>query len=175
MSRIYLDNAAATSLDERVLKAMMPFFSEEFHNPSALYKGAREAKQGLEQARELVAKTIGAKPSEVIFTAGGTESANLAVKGVMKANPDGHLVVSKIEHDAVLKPSKNYKNTSYFEVDEQGVIDLEDLKSKIQDNTVLVSVIMVNNEVGTIQPIKKICDLTYRISDQVIPSKSMSK
>ena len=162
MKRIYLDNAAATPMHQTVIDAMLPFFSEEYHNPSALYKGARDAKNALEEARSSVAKLLGARPSEIIFTAGGTESANLAVHGVARAFPEAEVLVSAIEHDAVLQPAKQH-NHAIVSVDQQGIIDITDLRKKIKDNTILVSVMLANNEIGTIQPIEEIAALISQI------------
>ncbi len=155
MTRVYLDNAAATPVDKRVLDSMLPFFTDKFHNPSALYKGARDAKLALDDARNSVAKSIGAKPSEIIFTAGGTESDNLAISGVMKVVEDAELLISAVEHDAVFEPSKRF-NSKQIVVDQKGVLDLTSLKSLITDKTVLVSVMLVNNEIGTIQPLMEV-------------------
>jgi cysteine desulfurase len=155
MQRIYLDYAAATPVDERVMKAMGPYFSDIFYNPSGLYRGSLEAKKALDSARSTTAQLIGAKPSEVIFTAGGTESANLAIKGVMDAHSEGHIVVSSIEHEAVIKPAENYEH-SYIKVDSKGRVSPAEIKNNIQDNTVMVSIMLANNEIGTVQPISEI-------------------
>jgi cysteine desulfurase len=152
MRRIYLDNAAATQMDKRVFKAMEPFFEDIYYNPSALYFGARQARDSLEQARATVARLIGAKPSEIIFTAGGTESNNLAIQGVAQANPNKQILISAIEHEAVRKPAANYKY-KIIKVDERGRLNIDDLKKIINADTVLVSVMYVNNEIGTIQDI----------------------
>lgn len=162
MKPVYLDYSAATPLDSRVLAVMMPFFYDSFYNPSALYKGARDVKLALETARASVSRTIGARPSEIIFTAGGTESANLAVKGVMDKYQGSELVISAIEHDAVLKPANNYK-FKVAPVNEKGLIDLHKLEMLISDKTVLVSVMYANNEVGTVQPIREIAKLVSQI------------
>ncbi|MFT4532323.1 MAG: cysteine desulfurase [Candidatus Saccharimonadales bacterium] len=161
MKRIYLDSAAATPVDKRVLAAMEPYFTEIFYNPSALYEGARTASFALEDARRNVAKTIGSRPSEVLFTSGGTESANMAIHGVMRQYPDAELIVSSIEHDAVLKPAEKY-NLTLVDVDNKGRIILADLETKITDKTVLISVMLANNEVGTVQPIS---DITALVAD----------
>ena len=162
MNRIYLDYAAATPVDARVLKAMTPYFSDVFYNPSALYKGALEAKSALDDARSKTAQLIGAKSSEIVFTAGGTESANLAVQGVMDSHSDSHLVISSIEHDAVLKPAQKY-DMSVAEVDNKGRINPSNVIEKCRENTVLVSIILANNEIGTIQPIKEISDAIQKL------------
>ncbi len=162
MNPVYLDYAAATPVDSDVLEVMKPYFSDEFYNPSALYTGAREAKEALENARHSVAKTIGARPSEIVFTAGGTESANLAVRGVMERYPEAECITSSIEHDAVRAPAHRYSCIEVA-VDKTGRVDLVSLEKSISDNTVLVSVMLVNNEIGTVQPIKEIVDLVHDI------------
>ncbi len=155
---IYLDHAAATPLDSEVLAAMQPFFAEQFYNPSATYLPAQQVRASLEQARADVAACLGARPGEIIFTAGGTESDNLAITGVMRQFPDANVVVSAVEHAAVLEPARQF-DCRVAAVDGQGVVDLDDLRARIDDRTVLVSVMYANNEVGTIQPIKQIANL----------------
>ncbi len=155
MKTVYLDYAAATPLDPVVQKAMLPFYSENFYNPSALYLGAREVKQALEGARGTVARTIGAKPSEIIFTSGGSESANLAIRGVMENYPNAELLISSVEHDAVRGPASKFRAIE-ISVDTKGRLKLDDLKKKITDKTVLISVMYANNEVGTVQPISEV-------------------
>jgi len=162
---IYFDHAAATPLDPEVLAAMQPFFVEQFYNPSANYLAAQKVRAALEQARADVAAVLGARSSEIIFTAGGTESDNLAIAGVMRQFPDANVVVSAIEHDAVLEPAGQF-NCSVALVTEQGMVDLTDLESKINDQTVLVSVMYANNEVGTIQPIRQIALALERIRQE---------
>jgi cysteine desulfurase len=154
---IYLDYAAATPLDKRVMEVMKPYFSENFYNPSALYSGARDAKKALDDARSKTAQLIGAKPSEIIFTAGGTESANLAVHGVMKSYPGGTMLLSSIEHDAVMKPAESYAHT-LLPVDTKGRLEIQSIEEKCTDDTILVSVMLANNEIGTVQPIREIAD-----------------
>lgn len=152
---IYLDYAAATPLDERVLVAMQPYFVDRFYNPSALYSAARDTHKALDDARARVAAVFGARPSEVVFTAGGTESDNLAIHGVMQRFPGANIVTSAIEHDAVLNPAAQYKHRK-APVRADGLIDLDELEALIDDQTVLVSAMYANNEIGTIQPISKI-------------------
>ena len=161
---IYLDHAAATPLDDEVLAVMQPFFAAQFYNPSATYMPAQKVRAALERARADVAAELGARPSEIIFTAGGTESDNLAITGVMREIPEADMVVSAIEHDAVLEPAKQF-DRKVAAVDGQGIVDLDDLKAKISDETVLVSVMYANNEVGTVQPIRLIAQMldTIRI------------
>ncbi len=158
MSMTYMDHAAATPLDEAVEKAMQPYYRDVFYNPSATYLPARQAKEALETARAEVAHWIGARPTEVIFVAGGTEGNNLAIKGVMAQFPNCSVTVSAVEHESVLAPAANF-NSSVALVTEQGRVDLEDLRAKIHDDTVLVSVMYANNEVGTIQPLRHVSAL----------------
>lgn len=157
----YFDYAAATPVDENVLKAMQPFFYENFYNPSAIYLKSRAVRAIQEEARHTVAKCFGARSSEIIFTAGGTEANNLAIRGIMNKHPEGNVVTSSIEHDSVLKTAQNYSHRT-ASVSSKAVIDLSDLAKKIDDNTALVSVMYANNEVGSIQPIK---DIVTIISD----------
>lgn len=160
--KIYFDYAAATPLSPTVFDAMKPFFTDQFYNPSALYLDAQSVANEISNARAEVAKELGCKSSEIIFTAGGTESDNLAINGVMQQFVSSNLVVSKIEHDAVLEPAKQYDH-SLVNVTNKGLVDIEDLKSKIDDKTVLVSIMYANNEVGTIQPIKEVAKLVKEI------------
>lgn len=161
----YFDYAAATPLDERVLQAMQPFFAEQFYNPSATYGPAREVAQQLAESRGKVAHWLGARPSEVVFTAGGTEADNLAIHGVMRAFPDSNVVVSAIEHDAVLHPAAAYERR-VAKVSAQGLVDLDDLRRQIDGETVLVSVMYANNEIGTIQPIRDIARIINEVRDE---------
>ncbi len=160
---IYLDYAAATPVDPLVVAAMTPYFSEKFYNPSALYLSARSARADLEAARALVAKELGARPAEIIFTAGGSEANNLAIHGVMAANPGKNLLISAIEHESVRVVSEKY-NCQEIDVNEKGMIDLTDLRKKINDDTALISVIYASNEVGTIEPIAEIGALVSEIN-----------
>jgi cysteine desulfurase len=162
---IYLDHAAATPVDKKVIAVMAPFYSELFYNPSALYNGARQVKSALEEARSDVARVIGARTSEIIFTAGGTESANLAIKGVMAANPDGNCVVSAVEHDAVLKPAMRYAH-KIVPVNHNGIVDKDSLMELIDDQTVLVSVMLANNEIGTVQQVHSIASIVSDIREK---------
>jgi cysteine desulfurase len=155
MTQVYLDYAAATPMDPAVAEAIRPYFSERFYNPSATYMAAQAVHKDLAAARAGVAHWLGAKPAEIIFTAGGTEANNLAIRGVMERFPDGKVVVSAIEHESVLAPAQAYAHR-FAPVDTQGVIDIARLTALIDDATVLVSVMYANNEVGTIQPIQKI-------------------
>lgn len=158
----YFDYAAATPVDERVIKAMQPYWQQKFYNPSAPYLAAKQVHKDLVAARETVAKIIGARPAEVIFTAGGTESDNLAIKGIMDNFPGGHLIVSAIEHEAVLAAANKYEH-SLLPVDTNGRADTVTLEKLITDKTVLISVMHANNEVGTIQPLSRISKLISEV------------
>ena len=162
---IYLDYAGSTPVDNNVLRAMMPYFSEKFYNPSAMYLRARSVKADLANARGRVAQIIGAKPNEIVFTSGATEANNLVVRGVMEQFPGVELVVSAIEHDSVLEPAKLY-DCKVVKVDKFGIIDVASLKKQITNKTVLVSVMLANNELGTIQPIAEIAKIITDIKRQ---------
>lgn len=164
-SAIYLDYAAATPLDSRVLDAMQPYFADYFYNPSANYLAANQVKKDVDEARALVAHWLGARPSEIIFTAGGTEANNIAISGVLDARPGSNIVLSSIEHDSVREVAKQY-DFREAKVRSDGRLDLDDLASKIDDNTAIVSVMQANNEIGTIQPIKDISKLILEIRRQ---------
>lgn len=158
----YMDNAATTRMDDKVLEAMMPYFTQEFGNPSALYAFADESKTAVATAREQVAKAIGADPQEIYFTASGTEADNWAIKGTAFANckKGKHIITSTIEHHAVLNSMKflerqGYEIT-YLPVNEEGLVSVEDLKKAIRPDTVLVTIMFANNEIGTIEPIKEL-------------------
>jgi cysteine desulfurase len=155
-----LDHAAATPVSDGVLAAMRPYFADKFYNPSATYLAATATKKDLERARADVAVVLGARPAEVIFTAGGTEANNLAIKGIALAFPGSHIVTTALEHDSVREPLKALKqqNTSHTEVlpEPDGRVGLGKVAHAITDNTVLVSVMYANNEIGTVQPIREI-------------------
>lgn len=152
---IYLDHAATTPLDESVLQVMMPYFTEQSYNPSAQYEAARQVKKDISAARTTIASYFGARPSENVFTAGGTEANNIAIHGIMQRFPDAHIAVASVEHDSVLLPARNYNHTEIM-VAVDGTITPEATVKAITADTVLVSVQYANNEVGTIQPIKDI-------------------
>ena len=162
MKNIYFDNAATTKLDEEVLQEMMPYLTENYGNASSIYKIGREARKAVETAREQIAKVLNCKPNEIYFTAGGSESNNTAIKGIARANKNkgNHIITSKIEHPAVLETCKELEKegfeVSYISVDENGIINLEELKNAIKPTTILITVMLANNEIGTIQPIEEI-------------------
>lgn len=159
---IYMDNAATTRTDSEVRKEMMPFFSERYSNPSGIYHFAKESKREIEKNREKIASVIQALPEEIYFTSGGTESDNWALKGIAEshASKGRHIITSKIEHHAVLHTcnylERNGYDISYVDVDEYGMIKLSQLKKLIRPDTILISIMAANNEVGTIQPIEQI-------------------
>jgi len=166
---IYFDYAAATPLDEHVLQAMQPYFSASFYNPSATYASASGVRKALDSARSNIAHWLGARSSEIIFTAGGTEANNLAIHGVMRQFPGGNIVVSAIEHESVLLPARNY-DCREIAVQPDGQLDLDDLKRKIDDKTVLVSIMYANNEIGTVQSLRQISQILTEIRSSRQPA-----
>jgi cysteine desulfurase len=162
MNTIYLDYAAATPMDPAVVAAVQPYFTDKFYNPSATYLAAQAVHRDLDAARASVARVLGTRPSEIIFTAGATEANNLAIRGVMAQYPQGNLVVSSIEHEAVLRPAHDF-TCRQAAVDKQGIVDVDQLISRVDDRTVLVSVMYANNEVGTLQPIRAIATRLQKI------------
>ena len=162
MKRIYLDYAATTPTDPEVVKAMLPYFTDVFGNPSSIYSYGQEAKGAIEEARVHVAELIGARDEEIIFTSGGTEADNLATEGVAFANEKkgNHIITSSVEHHAVIEPCKFLEKrgfkVTYLPVDGYGSVDPEDVKKAITSKTVLISVMHANNEVGTVEPIAEI-------------------
>ncbi|MBI3624438.1 aminotransferase class V-fold PLP-dependent enzyme, partial [Candidatus Saccharibacteria bacterium] len=165
MKKIYLDYAAATPMALVVAKAMEPYLTKQFYNPSAQYLAAKQVAQAVATARQQIAQWLGARPSEIIFTAGGTEANNLAIQGIMQQFPRANLVVSAIEHEAVLMPARRYKH-HLAPVRADGVVNLAALDKIIDQHTVLVSIIYANNEIGTVEPLKQIAELLQRIRDQ---------
>lgn len=162
MKSIYLDNAATTKLDDEVLQEMMPYLRENYGNASSIYKLGRESRKAVEDAREKIAKILNCKPTEIYFTAGGSESDNTAIKGIAKANKEkgNHIITSKIEHPAVLETCKQLEKEgfeiTYVSVDENGIVNLDELKKSIKPTTILITIMFANNEIGTIQPIEEI-------------------
>jgi cysteine desulfurase len=161
---IYFDYAATTPVDKRVIKAMTPFLNEKFGNPSSMHSFSADTKKALEKSRSIIAKAINANSEEIVFTSSATESNNMALKGVAFAKKSGHILVSSIEHDCVLNTAKwlgkNGFEVEFLPVDKNGIVDPKEVEKRIKKNTILVSVMHVNNEVGTIQPIEaigKIC------------------
>lgn len=162
MKRRYFDYAATTPMDPEVLEEMTPYFIENFGNPSSIYSYGREAKKAVEEARTRIAKLIGANAKEIFFTAGGSESDNWAIKGIAAAlkGKGNHIITSKIEHHAVLHVceylEKHGFEVTYLPVDEDGLIDIKDLENAITDQTILITIMFANNEIGTIEPIEEI-------------------
>jgi len=162
MKRIYLDYAATTPVHPEVVKAMLPYFSDAFGNPSSLYSYGLEARQAIEAARNKVAESIGAKNEEIVFTGGGSEADNFAIKGVADANrrKGNHIITSVIEHHAVLVTCKFLEKrgfkVTYLPVDKYGLVDPESVSKAITDKTILISIMHANNEIGTLQPIGEI-------------------
>jgi len=163
--RVYMDYASTTPIDPRVLEAMMPYFREKFGNTMSPHAWGMEAREALERAREFVAAFINANPMELIFTSSATESNNLAIKGVALANrgKGRHIITSKIEHPSVLEPckwlEKNGFEVTYLPVDVHGIVDPGDVEEAIRRDTILVSIMHANNEIGTIEPIKEIGEI----------------
>ncbi len=167
---VYLDYAASTPLDEDAKKAMEPYLGDKFYNPSAIYSPAKQVKSGLEASRQTIAENIGVKKNELVFTAGATEANNMAVFGVAGVYPKAHFIISAIEPDSILKPAERLKEQgqeiTVVRPDEQGIIKPEDVAGAIRENTVLVSIIMANNEIGTIQPINLIAKILQQVRDE---------
>lgn len=151
----FFDYASATPVSQAVINSMQPFYFEEFYNPSALYSRGTDVRKQLDKARASVANVLGVKSSEIVFTAGCTEANNIALQGVMKANPGGKLLVSAIEHDSVLNALNTIRGT-VIPVRPDGLLDLDALRQLLDENVVLVSVVYANNEIGTLQPLREI-------------------
>ena len=162
---IYLDNAATTAVKPEVFEKMTPYFIENYSNPSSIYTFGQANKKVIEDAREEIAKVIGAKSNEIYFTGGGSESDNWALKATADAMKEkgNHIITSKIEHHAILHSveflEKHGFEVTYLDVDENGVVDLEQLKKAIRPTTILISIMFANNEIGTIEPIKEIGEI----------------
>ena len=162
---IYLDNAATTKVTEPVFEAMKPFFCEHYANPSAVYSFAAESMKAVDEARQNVADVIGANANEIYFTAGGSESDNWALKATAEAYKDKgkHIITSKIEHHAILHTceylEQNGYEVTYLDVDENGFVKLDELKAAIRPDTILISIMAANNEIGTIEPLKEIGEI----------------
>lgn len=162
---VYMDNAATTKISDEVLEAMMPYFKENYGNASSIYSLGVVSKVAIEDAREVVANSLGALKKEIFFTSGASESNNWAIKGIAEAfeSKGNHIITTKIEHHAVLHTceylEKNGYDITYLDVDEYGVVDLEQLKDSIREDTILITIMFANNEIGTIQPIKEIGEI----------------
>ena len=160
--RVYLDNSATTPLDPRVIEAMMPYLTDKFGNASSIHFFGQEARSAVDKARHQVANLINARPNEIVFTSGGTESNNLAIRGLIEANEKHgkHIITSAIEHSAVLNVCEDLEKrvglVTYLPVYENGIVRIADVEAAITDETVLISIMTANNEIGTIQPIEDI-------------------
>lgn len=162
---IYLDNAATTKVRKEVLDEMLPYFSEYFTNPSSIYSPSRMVSKKVEEARSVIASTIGASKDEIYFTSGGSESDNWAIKKIMigRINKGKHLITTKVEHHAILESAKYLEDlgfeVTYLNVDKDGLISLEELENAIRPDTIMVSVMAANNEIGTVMPLKEIGEI----------------
>lgn len=162
---IYLDNAATTKVRKEVLDEMLPYFSEYFTNPSSIYSPSRMVSKKVEEARSVIASTIGASKDEIYFTSGGSESDNWAIKKIMigRMNKGKHLITTKVEHHAILESAKYLEDlgfeVTYLNVDKDGLISLEELENAIRPDTIMVSVMAANNEIGTVMPLKEIGEI----------------
>lgn len=165
---IYLDHAATTAVRPDVLDAMLPYFTTEYGNPSGIYSIGQDNKEAIMKAREKIASAIGAKPEEIYFTAGGSESDNWALKEAAECyrSKGRHIITTKIEHHAILNTAKYLEKCgyeiTYLNVDEKGLIDLNELESAIREDTILISVMFANNEIGTIEPVKEIGEIAKK-------------
>ena len=170
MHKVYLDYAATTYMDKRVLQAMRPYFEKIYGNPSSIHKEGRKAKYALYQARKKVAQILGCQLAEIIFTGSGTESCNLAIFGMAEnfSEKGGHIITSKIEHHAILRPCEKLEKqgfeVTYLPVGREGIVNISDLEKAIRPETFLVSIMYANNEIGTIQPIVEIGELIKKLN-----------
>ncbi len=160
---IYLDNAASTPVHEKVIEEMLPYFREQYGNPSSIHKHGRLANAAIQNARKRIAALINANSNEILITSGGTESNNTAIQGIASQKKGKHIITSSIEHDAILEPCKSLEKQGYrisfLPVDKQGSINPEDLRKEISSDTCLITIMYANNEVGTIQPIKEMSSI----------------
>jgi cysteine desulfurase len=168
MKQIYLDHNATTPLRKEALDAMMPYLTDEYGNASSVYSLGQRARRAIDDAREIIGNSMGTEATDIIFTSGGTESNNFAIKGIAMANlsKGRHVITSNIEHLAVLEPCKFIEkelgfDVTYIPVDKYGVVDLDKLKDSIRKDTILISIMFANNEIGTIQPIKDIAKIAH--------------
>ena len=164
--RIYLDNAATTAVDIDILESAIKYFSIDYGNPSGIYKESRVAKNAIDIARDAVAKLINSSPDEIYFSGGGSESDNWALRALLEKSEKKHIITSKIEHQAILNTCKYLEfkgyNITYLDVDNKGFVDFDMLEKVINEDTLLVSIMSANNEVGTIQDIKRACDIAHK-------------
>jgi len=168
MKTIYLDHAATTATDPQVIDAMLPYFHENFGNPSSIYSISRITRNAIENARTILADSIGADPKEIVFTSSGSESDNFAIKGIAQALKDkgNHIITSQIEHHAVLYTckylEKNGYEVTYLPVDNDGIVKLDELEKAIRPDTILITIMHANNEIGAIQPIQQIGEIARK-------------
>lgn len=160
---VYADNAATTRVRPEVLAKMIPYFTEYYGNPSSIYSVGRQSQTEINKARETVANLLGAQPQEIYFTSGGSESDNMAIRGIAAKRGSGHIITTKIEHHAVLHTVQDLEKqgftATYLDVDDKGLISLDQLEKAIREDTILITVMFANNEIGTIQPIKEIGEI----------------
>lgn len=166
--KIYLDFAATTPIDTKVLKAMAPYLKGAFGNPSSSHWFGQQARVAIEKARGAVASFLGASPQEIVFTSGATEANNLAIQGVARLQQKPHIVTSQIEHESVLSPcevleQEGLAEVTYVPVDKEGLVRVEDVKSAVKENTALVSIMYANSEIGTVQPIQEIGEMLQKL------------
>ena len=168
MENVYFDNAATTKIDSRVLSKMMPYLEDFYGNASAIYKLGKNSHNALEESRKIISEIFNCNQDEIYFTSGGSESDNTAIKGIAYANKDKgcHIITSRIEHPAVLETCKNLSKEgfeiSYIGVDENGFVNLDELESLIRKDTILISIMFANNEIGTIEPVKEIGEIAHK-------------
>jgi cysteine desulfurase len=171
MRRVYLDNSATTPVNREVAEAMMPFFTEKFGNASSIHFFGQEARSAVDRARHQVAELINARPNEIVFTSGGTEANNLAIRGLLEANEKygKHVITSAIEHSAVKEVCQDLEKrgyeVTYLPVYEDGIVRIEDVKKAIREDTILISIMTANNEIGTIQPVEEIGKLVRKMRE----------
>ena len=174
---IYLDHAASTPVLQEIINEMLPYLGNLYGNPSSIHTYGIKSKIAIQIARKRVAMLIGSKPSEIFFTSGGTESDNLALKGLCKSirnyqNIKNHIITSSIEHDAILETcrylEKDGFTVTYLKVDKDGIIDKTELKNNLNEKTALVSIMLANNEIGVIQPIKELTEIVHDFSKMII-------
>ena len=160
---IYLDNAASTPVHQKVIDEMIPYFGEQYGNPSSIHKYGRAANVAVQAARKRIAELIGAEPREILLTSGGTESNNTAIYGIAVQGRGKHVITSSIEHDAVLEPCRRLERegfrVTYLPVDRYGLVDIDELRRQVSPDTCLITVMLANNEVGTVQPVREISEV----------------
>lgn len=177
MKRVYLDHSATTPLDPEVLEKMLPYFTEKFGNANSMHSFGQEGAYAVDEARRKIAELIGAKPTEIYFTSGGTEADNWAIKGMAaKLRKKGnHIITSSIEHAAIMASCHQLEefgfDVTFLPVDKTGKVNPADLVKAITDKTILVSVMLANNEIGTIQPVKELCDIAHKRVFTSIPTR----